>query len=170
MKKINMVMLFTSLLLMACTEQPPQQSNVSARDIRTGSVHTPVPVPPPLTRPHDFATELRGGNLYQQFCASCHGQQAQGSPQWQRPDASGKYPPPPLNGTGHAWHHPMEDLKMTVRQGTLSRGGNMPAWGDKLSDKDIEAIIAWLQSKWPDELYGAWREMDARARASRTSR
>ncbi len=40
----------------------------------------------------------------------------------------------------------------------------MPPWGDKLSDADMEAIIAWFQSHWPDEIYDTWARMDAEAR------
>ena len=99
--------------------------------------------------------------MFQQNCAVCHGAQAQGAPDWQRPDASGKYPPPPLNGTAHSWHHPMKVLKRVIKQGTAAQGGNMPAWEGKLSDKEIDAVIAWFQNKWPDPLYAAWARRNA---------
>ena len=35
----------------------------------------------------------------------------------------------------------------------------MPAWKDVLSDDEIDAIITWLTSLWPDQIYQHWREM-----------
>ena len=40
----------------------------------------------------------------------------------------------------------------------------MPAWKDKLSDEDIDAVIAWMQSVWPEEIYRAWLALDAKSR------
>lgn len=106
----------------------------------------------------------RGANIYTANCAACHGARAEGAPNWQRPGPDGKYPAPPLDGSGHAWHHPGAALKQTIRGGTLKLGGSMPAWKDKLTDDDIEAAIAWFQFTWPDEIYQAWAEIDRRAR------
>ena len=112
----------------------------------------------------DPAFVARGSEVYQKNCASCHGGMAQGAPNWQRPGPDGKYPAPPLNGSAHAWHHPQAALRMTIRDGTARLGGNMPAWKDKLSDQDIDAVIAWMQSLWPEELYRAWYAMDQKSR------
>ena len=38
----------------------------------------------------------------------------------------------------------------------------MPAWKDKLSDNDIEAVIAWIQARWPEDVYKSWVLMDER--------
>lgn len=102
-----------------------------------------------------------GRQLYAQHCAQCHGVGAQGAANWQKPGPDGKMPPPPLNGTGHAWHHPMRDLVSVIQNGTP---GNMPAWRDKLSGDDTRAVIAWFQSLWPGEIYAAWDRMDRAAR------
>jgi mono/diheme cytochrome c family protein len=110
-----------------------------------------------VVRNLDSAQIRRGQQLFLHNCATCHGQNAQGAPNWSRPDANGKYPPPPLNGSGHAWHHPQRALLATIKFGTARIGGSMPAWQDKLSDQDIDDIIAWFQSLWPDELYAAWQ-------------
>lgn len=108
-----------------------------------------------------------GHQLFLNNCASCHGANAEGSPNWSQPDANGKYPAPPLNGTGHAWHHPKQALIMTIQHGTARMGGSMPAWLGKLSDQDIEDIVAWFQSQWPDELYAAWQRTDQASQQSR---
>lgn len=109
-----------------------------------------------VPRDFDFLQMKSGGQLFQQHCARCHGKQAEGAVNWQRRDTAGKLPPPPLNGTGHAWHHPTKVLMNVIKNGTGRIGGNMPAWKDKLSDAQIKDIIAWFQTKWPDEIYAAW--------------
>ena len=78
--------------------------------------------------------------------------------------SDGKYPPPPLNGTGHAWHHPLNMLFYTVKNGSPGGQGNMPAWKDKLTDGEIVAAIAWFQSRWNDEIYQAWAQRDLASR------
>ena len=103
-----------------------------------------------------FEQFTRGGQLFQQHCAECHGAAAQGAPGWTKRGADGKNPPPPLDGSGHAWHHPAPALARTIREGTIGLGGSMPAWKDTLSDDDVEAIIGWLVSRWPEEAYQAW--------------
>lgn len=112
----------------------------------------------------DAATVRRGRDLYLRHCAQCHGENAQGAPDWQKPGPDGKYPAPPLNGTGHAWHHPMDQLRQTIAHGTRRLGGSMPAWKDELTAEQIDAIIYWFQAQWPEELYQAWEEMSQRAR------
>jgi mono/diheme cytochrome c family protein len=107
-------------------------------------------------RNYDFAQLTRGRKLYLEHCAECHGKNAEGAPNWRKKNPDGKYPPPPLNGTGHAWHHPMKALRMTIRDGTQKIGGNMPAWGGKLSAQEMDDIITWFQSEWPDEIWQAW--------------
>jgi mono/diheme cytochrome c family protein len=116
------------------------------------------------SRNQDFKQILRGGRIYQQNCAACHGKLAQGAPDWRQRDANGKFPPPPLNGTGHTWHHPTEVLVDIIRNGTGKLGGNMPAWRDKLSDQDIEDVLAWIKAQWPDETYATWYQINQRNR------
>ena len=100
-----------------------------------------------------------GQSLYQANCANCHGQNAEGAVEnWHKRGEDGNLPAPPLNGTGHAWHHPVAGLAQTIRNGTQSIGGNMPSWKDKLSDDEVFAIIIWFSSLWPDEVYQAWLE------------
>ncbi len=99
----------------------------------------------------------QGKPLYQENCAQCHGGFGQGNPDWRKPTADGRYLPPPLNGTGHAWHHPLDQLRGVIKHG---RGpdvpSDMPAWKDKMTDQEIDSVIAWFQSRWPDKIYQAW--------------
>lgn len=157
---LNVLLIFSVLLISACGEQKTPSSPVS----QAAAVHTPTPMPMSAGRNQDFSAMMRGAKLFQENCAACHGAQAEGAPNWQKPGADGKYPAPPLNGTGHAWHHPKAALKTTIMRGTIPMGGSMPAWEGKLSDDDIEAVIVWIQSRWPDEIYQSWFTMDEKAR------
>ena len=103
------------------------------------------------------AVEL-GNRLFQQHCAACHGSEAQGTENWKQTDADGHYPPPPLNGTAHAWHHSIPQLARSIKEGGVKLGGKMPPFGDRLNNGEILALIAYFQSQWPDELYQAWHQ------------
>ncbi len=107
-----------------------------------------------VPREGDFASVMRGSKVFSQNCASCHGKGAVGAPNWQVRDAAGNFPPPPLNGTAHAWHHPKAQLRDQIRNGSQI----MPPFGAVLSDEQIVDVIHWFQSFWPDELYGSWAQ------------
>jgi protein-disulfide isomerase/mono/diheme cytochrome c family protein len=98
----------------------------------------------------------KGKQLFQQQCASCHGANAELTIDWKKTDSNGKYPPPPLNGTAHAWHHSLQQLKETIQRGGVPLGGLMPAFASTLSDADIDAAISYFQSKWPEQTYRKW--------------
>lgn len=98
----------------------------------------------------------RGGVVYAEHCAVCHGQNAEGTKNWRQRSADGKFPPPPVDGTGHAWHHPMKILGAQIKFGAPGGQGSMPGFADKLSDDQIIDVIAWFQDRWPDETYATW--------------
>jgi mono/diheme cytochrome c family protein len=154
--KIRYLIIVSVLSLTACgKEQPPP-----AADRNTSPAVWPAP-DKSVNRQLDFAAVARGGRLFRQHCATCHGLNAQGAPDWRQRRPDGSFPAPPLDGTGHAWHHPLKALQMTIRNGTQRLGGTMPAWGDTLSARDIDDIIAWFQAKWPDEIYADWQRRNA---------
>ncbi len=105
----------------------------------------------------------QGKTLFLKNCSQCHGDKAQGAAEWRKPGPDGKYLPPPLNGTAHAWHHPTEVLMEIIKEGTLP-DGNMPSWEGKLSESEIMAVISWLQSLWPDKIFKTWQSMDLSSR------
>ncbi|MBU1690676.1 MAG: cytochrome c [Gammaproteobacteria bacterium] len=109
---------------------------------------------------HDAARLRRGQRVFQQNCAVCHGRLAEGHPDWRKLGMDGKFPPPPLNGTGHDWHHPKAALVQVIKNGSPGGKGNMPAWQGKLSDQEIEGVIAWFQSLWPPEVRTVWARID----------
>ena len=70
----------------------------------------------------------QGAKLFQQNCAACHGANAEATSSWKQTDADGNYPPPPLNGSAHAWHHPLSVLKQTIVDGGAKLGGQARLW------------------------------------------
>ena len=148
-----LVVIVASLLVAACSQD---EGTAVASVPETAAI--PATAPPPMERQLEFGKVVQGGRLFQQHCATCHGERAQGTVNWQQRDAQGFLPPPPLNGTAHAWHHSREVLNELILNGSADGRGRMPAWKGKLSIEEIDAIIAWIQSKWPDEIYQAWLE------------
>ena len=100
----------------------------------------------------------RGEKLFQQHCAACHGRNAEGTRDWKKTDADGNYPPPPLDGTAHAWHHSIPQLARSIKRGGAEFGGVMPGFAGQLDDQEVLAVIAYFQSKWPDDLYRRWHD------------
>jgi len=100
-----------------------------------------------------------GKQVFEQNCIQCHGVNARGLVKdWQKTGPDGKYPAPPLNGTAHAWHHDMKTLLGTIDRGGIPLGGTMPSFKDKLSQEQKEAVIAYIQSLWPDKIYQSWKQ------------
>ena len=105
----------------------------------------------------------RGRDIFQQHCAACHGRWGEGlAEDWRKPDANGNYPPPPLNGTAHTWHHSTDILLRTIENGGVPLGGVMPAFGSVLNEDEAREVIAYFQSLWPDEIYARWLEIENR--------
>jgi mono/diheme cytochrome c family protein len=93
-----------------------------------------------------------GRDLYATHCASCHGGNLEGQPNWQAPLPDGRMPAPPLDATGHAPHHGDPQLFRVVKEGmeavSPGRPSDMPAFAGVLSDDEIRAIIAFLKTSW----------------------
>jgi mono/diheme cytochrome c family protein len=109
-----------------------------------------------VKRNFDTAQIARGRAVFQENCAVCHGPNAEATPDWRKPLENGRYPPPPLDGTAHAWHHSTEELKRFILKGGPPGEGRMPGWQDKLTEQEIDDTLVWIKSLWPDEVYDAW--------------
>jgi len=125
------------------------------------------PEPPPdtsalsaLDQPA-FPALNRGARLFEQHCAQCHGPEAQGHPDWENRDIVAA---PPLNGTGTDWKRSRAQLVAVIKNGAKRKGEPvMPAWNGRLSDQEIDDIIAWFQALWPPEVYATWRRTNPAA-------
>lgn len=102
-----------------------------------------------------------GEAIYAAECASCHGANLEGAPDWRSPDSDGRYPAPPHDATGHTWHHDdglLFDYTKLGGDGVMTArgmpGGNsgMPAFADVLTDAQINNVLAWIRSTWPEEI------------------
>ncbi len=99
----------------------------------------------------------QGALVFKGHCVSCHGIRGAGIlSNWRKPLADGSYSPPPINGTAHAWHHSLKNLKKVINIGGVPFGGKMPAFKNKLSAAEKEAVIAFFQNEWDDKIYQAW--------------
>lgn len=97
--------------------------------------------------------QVKAGQIvYQQNCQKCHGEKGIGTKLWRTPLKDGTFPPPPLNGSAHTWHHPIGALASRIREG----GRKMPAFKDKLNDEETKAVLAYVQSLWPEITYQTW--------------
>jgi len=109
-----------------------------------------------LLRPDDPVLVSRGKAVYGQACASCHGNNLEGQPNWRQRDAQGFLPAPPHDDSGHTWHHSDEVLFDLTKNGMQKYAGPdyksaMPAFGGRLSDDDIVAALSYISSTWSNE-------------------
>lgn len=145
-----------ALTLVGC--EKPQEANAKA-EATWGGPAMPANMPV-LKRWYTKKQAEHGNTVFQKNCASCHKPDASGTKDWQTPLENGKYPPPPLNGEAHAWHHSMNILRRVVNKGGIPLGGWMPAFEDKLSKQNVDDVLAWVQSNWSDEIYKRWYEIN----------
>ena len=102
-----------------------------------------------------------GQELFNNHCSACHGPEAVGQDPSQPPggwDENSNRLAPALNGTGHAWHHPPSLLFQYIKKGSIDENSPMPAFGDQLNDDEIQSIISYIQSLWPDEIMKKYNE------------
>ena len=111
----------------------------------------------PITNKDEAALAL-GKALYEKNCASCHAINLSGAKNWKEgKDDDGQRLPPPLNGTGHTWHHSDKLLHGIIKNGLAyyikDYKGKMGAFGDVLDDKEIDSVLAYIKSYWGKENY-----------------
>lgn len=130
------------VFLTACEEKPARP---------------PTPTTPANPR-FDTATLTEGATLYQANCAQCHGPHAQGHPDWETPSDGSFVAAPPLNGTGTDKQRSRAELRAVITQGRQRANEPvMPAFAGRLSAREMDAVMSYLQSLWPPEVYAAWQ-------------
>ncbi len=96
----------------------------------------------------------QGKDIYAANCASCHGANLEGQPDWQRRLENGRMPAPPHDESGHTWHHADSDLFTITKLGLSAvvpgYESDMPAFDNILSDTEITAVLDYIKSTWPD--------------------
>ena len=129
----------------------------------SGATGSTAPTPPSIPRPTapplptlDPALVTLGAEVYQRACASCHGVDGEGEPDWKTPKPDGSYPAPPHDADGHTWHHGDGLLYQIIREGGASLDvpdfqSNMPAFASSLNDSEIRAVLEYLKSTWPEQ-------------------
>lgn len=117
----------------------------------------------------------QGAALYTEHCASCHGTELEGAPNWRRVGTNGLYPAPPHDETGHTWHHGdrlLFDYTKLGGEETLAIRGvtdfesDMPGFGHVLSDEQIRDVLAFIKSRWPEPMRRHQEEMTRQEAAS----
>tara|TARA_A100001015_G_C14970783_1_gene705015 strand:- start:441 stop:875 length:435 start_codon:yes stop_codon:yes gene_type:complete len=110
----------------------------------------------PITTDSKLMIE-RGKIAYNNNCVSCHMINLAGAEDWKGVDEDGHRKAPPLNGTGHTWHHDDKTLHAIIKYGLAklvkNYEGKMIGFENKLSDTEIDSILAYLKSFWPIEKY-----------------
>lgn len=113
--------------------------------------------------PAQSAREQRGQAVYEANCASCHGGPTGGEMM--------DYPPR-HNTNGHTWHHADCELTQVIRDGASPMtemmrsmmappdAPRMQAFKDRLSDEEIEAVLAYIKTLWTP------RQRDIQARTT----
>lgn len=111
-----------------------------------------------LLSPNDSAVVALGENVYRDNCASCHGAELEGQPNWRRPGSDGLLPAPPHDESGHTWHHADDVLFGITKYGLAEFAGlkdhktSMPVYKDVLSDDEIIAVLSFIKAQWPSDI------------------
>jgi len=138
------------LLLAACSESAPPGND-------------------PRANPRDAAKVALGAKVYAQHCAACHGAKLEGELDWRRRKPNGRMPAPPHDDEGHTWHHADSVLFGITKRGLVAPyappnyESDMPAFGGKLSDDEIWAVLAFIKSRWSARVLPIRAEMTRNA-------
>lgn len=121
-----------------------------------------------LGNPRDPVQVSRGQALYAKYCASCHGANMEGQPDWKNRLANGRLPAPPHDASGHTWHHPDRVLFDVTKRGAAAVVGgghqsDMPPFSGVMSDEEIWSVLAFIKSTWPRDIQQKQERMSVRS-------
>lgn len=123
---------------------------------------------------NDARRVAAGRRVYDAHCASCHGVQLEGQPDWRTRRADGRLPAPPHDDSGHTWHHPFDVLFAITKHGLVppyapaDYASDMPAFGERLSDDEIWSALAYIRSRWSDKVRTTHDELQRQVAAQRS--
>lgn len=126
-----------------------------------------------LLRPDDAKIVATGKAIYMEHCASCHGENLEGQPNWRRRGEDGLLPAPPHDRSGHTWHHTDDVLFAITKLGTAkfigddSYKSNMLPFEGTLSDDQIVAVLSFIKSTWPEDIRARHDRMNAQVSSGR---
>ena len=92
-----------------------------------------------------------GEQVYATNCAVCHGQIGE------TPILPGA---PSHAEDGHTWHHADRHLYQWILDGP-PLAQVMPAFRGTLSDAEVYAVLAYIKSKWPDDILSRQTDFSA---------
>ncbi|MFY0311994.1 c-type cytochrome [Leisingera sp. D0M16] len=116
----------------------------------------------------DPGAVAEGQVIYLDHCASCHGEDLQGEPNWQQRDSEGYLPAPPQDESGHTWHHSDAQLLEITRHGVAQLVGNgyrsrMGGYAGVLTEEEMLAVLAYIKSRWPAEIIARHNQINSQA-------
>lgn len=122
-----------------------------------------------MGNPNDPVQVARGETLYGESCASCHGAELEGAPNWKTRNPDGTLPAPPHDDSGHTWHHADDFLFGYTKFGGAAYApkgfqSGMPGFESSLSDADIGAVLAFIKSRWSVQSRTQQTRISAQAR------
>ena len=124
---------------------------------RTSDVPVTLPLDVPAPPPLDSSAVDIGAAVYRSSCAACHGPNLEGAADWKDRNDDGTWRPPPMDSTGHTWHHSDSLLTNIITNGSNDPDSAMVGWGESLSTAEIAAVIEFFKSTWgPDERAFQW--------------
>ncbi|MDQ2736142.1 MAG: cytochrome c [Pseudomonadota bacterium] len=133
------------------------------------AAHAGSSKPSVVLRPDDPQVVKLGAKVYQARCAVCHGAHLEGQPNWRKTDATGRFPAPPHDASGHTWHHP-DDLLFRITKYGVAKASDlkdydsaMPAFDGVMTDAEIIAVLSWIKAQWPPEIRKEQDEVNAEA-------
>jgi mono/diheme cytochrome c family protein len=126
----------------------------------------------PRADPSNASQLASGKAIYAANCASCHGANLEGQPDWKSRRANGRMPAPPHDDSGHTWHHPDDILFGITKAGVAppyappGYQSDMPAFGAMLTDQQISDVLAYIKSRWSPRAREAQAQIDKQRRGS----
>lgn len=166
LNRLLLMLTIAMLFLTSCQDsggQAPSDSSTEEAGIVSGLpsiselAGTPAPEKPPLPILEPDEIDL-GREVYETHCAECHGENLEGEPNWRIQNEDKSFRAPPHDANGHTWHHGDKVLIESIELGgarlpdNVGGASNMPAFADILSDEEIEAVLTYIKSTWPDDI------------------